>query len=47
MNENCQAFVDEFTPSILAKAFRGDLTPQDPNDAPAEKLLERLGKKAE
>jgi len=28
--------------SILAKAFRGDLVPQDPNDEPAEKLLERI-----
>ncbi len=28
--------------SILAKAFRGELVPQDPNDEPAEKLLERI-----
>ncbi len=28
--------------SILAKAFRGELVPQDPNDEPAEKLLARI-----
>lgn len=28
--------------SILAKAFRGELVPQDPNDEPAAKLLERI-----
>jgi type I restriction enzyme R subunit len=30
------------TQSILAKAFRGELVPQDPNDEPAIALLERL-----
>jgi type I restriction enzyme S subunit len=30
------------SPSFLAKAFRGELVPQDPNDKPAEKLLERI-----
>lgn len=34
--------VDKLTPALLAKAFRGELVPQDPNDEPAEKLLERL-----
>lgn len=34
--------VDKLTPSILAKAFRGKLVPQDPNDEPAEKLLEHI-----
>jgi type I restriction enzyme, S subunit len=28
--------------SILKKAFEGQLVPQDPNDEPAEKLLERI-----
>ncbi len=28
--------------SILAKAFRGELVPQDPNDEPATQLLERI-----
>jgi len=28
--------------SILAKAFRGELVPQDPNDEPANLLLERI-----
>jgi type I restriction enzyme S subunit len=33
---------DRLTPSLLAKAFRGELVPQDPNDEPAQKMLERL-----
>jgi type I restriction enzyme, S subunit len=37
-----RAQVDQLTPSLLAKAFRGELVPQDPNDEPAEKLLERI-----
>lgn len=28
--------------AILAKAFRGELVPQDPNDEPASKLLQRI-----
>ena len=31
-----------FRQSILFKAFRGDLTQRDPNDEPAEKLLQRI-----
>jgi len=34
--------VDKLSRSVLAKAFRGELVPQDPNDEPAEKLLERI-----
>ena len=30
------------TPSLLARAFRGELVPQDPNDEPASELLERI-----
>ena len=42
-----QAQVDKLTQSILAKAFRGELVPQDPNDEPAEKLLERIREQQE
>jgi len=34
--------VDAPTPALLARAFRGQLVPQDPNDEPAGKLLERI-----
>ncbi|WP_460045672.1 restriction endonuclease subunit S [Pseudomonas sp. S2_H01] len=34
--------VDHLAQSILAKAFRGELVPQDPNDEPASMLLERI-----
>jgi type I restriction enzyme, S subunit len=37
-----QQQVDKLTPSLLAKAFRGELVPQDPKDEPAQKLLERI-----
>ncbi len=37
-----RAQVAKLTPSLLAKAFRGQLVPQDPTDEPAEKLLERI-----
>jgi len=36
--------VDKLAQSLLAKAFRGELVPQDPNDEPAAKLLERIEK---
>jgi type I restriction enzyme S subunit len=32
--------VDKLTPSLLARAFAGQLVPQDPTDEPAGKLLE-------
>ncbi len=34
--------LDELDRTVLAKAFRGELVPQDPNDEPAEILLARL-----
>ena len=37
-----KAFVDRLTQSILAKAFRGELVPQDPDDESASVLLERI-----
>jgi type I restriction enzyme S subunit len=39
-----KAHIDKLTQSILAKAFRGELVPQDPNDEPASALLERIHK---
>ncbi|MBF6650839.1 restriction endonuclease subunit S [Methylobacter sp. BlB1] len=34
--------LDRLTQSLLAKAFRGELVPQDPNDEPAAELLKRI-----
>jgi type I restriction enzyme S subunit len=34
--------VDRLTPALLAKAFRGELVPQNANDEPAAELLQRL-----
>ena len=34
--------VDRLTPALLAKAFRGELVPQDPSDEPASVLLEQI-----
>jgi type I restriction enzyme S subunit len=36
------AAVENITPSLLAKAFRGDLAPQNSTDEPARVLLERI-----
>ncbi|MEZ9908995.1 restriction endonuclease subunit S [Vibrio sp. 10N.261.51.A3] len=44
---DAKARLDRLTQSILAKAFRGELVPQDPNDEPAEQLLERILKERE
>lgn len=40
--KKAKVFVDKLTQSILAKAFRGELVAQDPNDEPASVLLERI-----
>lgn len=40
--QGAQTAADRLTPSLLAKAFRGELVPQDPNDEPASELLKRL-----
>ncbi len=40
--QHAKAQVDKLSQSVLAKAFRGELVPQDPNDEPSEKLLERI-----
>ena len=40
--QKAKAHVDKLTQSILAKAFRGELVPQDPNDEPASELLKRI-----
>ena len=39
---SARRLVDCLDEAILAKAFRGELVPQDPNDEPASVLLERL-----
>jgi type I restriction enzyme S subunit len=39
--------VNILTQSLLAKAFRGELVPQDPNDEPADKLFKILDKHIE
>lgn len=40
--QKAKARIDKLSQSVLAKAFRGELVPQDPDDEPAEKLLERI-----
>lgn len=37
-----KARVEQLTPALLSKAFRGELVPQDPKDEPAAVLLERI-----
>jgi type I restriction enzyme, S subunit len=39
-----RAQVEKLTPSLFAKAFRGELVPQDSNDEPAVELLKRISK---
>jgi type I restriction enzyme, S subunit len=40
--KNARAQVEQLTPMLLAKAFRGELVTQDPNDEPASVLIERI-----
>jgi type I restriction enzyme S subunit len=37
-----RALLDRLEAAILTKAFKGELVPQDPNDEPANVLLERI-----
>ena len=40
--QKARARVEALAQSVLAKAFRGELVPQDPDDEPAENLLQRI-----
>ena len=40
--QKAKTHVNKLTQSILAKAFRGELVPQDPSDEPASVLLARI-----
>ncbi|HEY9605014.1 MAG TPA: restriction endonuclease subunit S [Allocoleopsis sp.] len=40
--QNALTRVEQLTPTLLSKAFRGELVPQDPNDEPASVLLDRI-----
>ena len=39
---SARKLIDHLDQAILAKAFRGELAPQDPNDEPASVLLKRI-----
>ena len=41
-HEDAARRVEKLPPSVLAKAFRGELVPQDSNDEPAEEMLARI-----
>ncbi len=40
--EHANSHIENIDQSILSKAFRGELVPQDPNDEPASELLARI-----
>lgn len=40
--QKAQTHIAHMIPTLLDKAFRGELVPQDPNDEPASVLLERI-----
>jgi type I restriction enzyme, S subunit len=40
--EDASRRITDLDRTILAKAFRGELVPQDPNDEPASVLLDRI-----
>ena len=40
--KKAKTHTDKLTQSILAKTFRGELVPQDPNDLPADELLKQI-----
>src|SRR5690606_35252413 len=42
MLDDVTSSLETLDSAILAKAFRGELVPQDPNDEPASVLLERI-----
>lgn len=39
---SARKLIDRLNQAVLAKAFRGELVPQDPNDVPASVLVERI-----
>ena len=39
---SARKLIDHLDEAILAKAFRGELVPQDPSEEPASVLLERI-----
>jgi len=42
---SARKLIDHLDQAILARAFRGELVPQDPNDEPASVLLDEFGLK--
>jgi type I restriction enzyme S subunit len=39
---SARRLIDRLDQAVLAKAFRGELVPQDPEDEPASALLDRI-----